>query len=181
MKVYSFILSLGVVVLSESILFTFGSTAGDYTEIDKAALEKQIEANEKGNVCIELEAENVCEEKYSEEEKYMLAKIVMAEAEGCDIETKQLVVKTVLCRVESDKFPDTVEEVIFQKGQFTPVSNGRYNRVEPNNDCYEAVETVINDFDMYDEVLFFESSKGSTWHSRNLDMVYEMPEMRFYR
>lgn len=64
------------------------------------------------------------------EDAYMLAKIAMAEAESEDTEGKALVMLVVLNRVWSDEFPDTIAGVIFQDGQFSPISNGRYDEVK---------------------------------------------------
>ena len=48
------------------------------------------------------------------EDAYLLEKIAMAEAEGEGVEGKALVMLVVLNRVWSDRFPDTIEEVIFR-------------------------------------------------------------------
>ena len=45
----------------------------------------------------------------------------MAEAEGEGTEGKALVMKVVLNRVESREFPNSIEDVVFQPGQFEPV------------------------------------------------------------
>lgn len=125
----------------------------------------------------------------SEDDKYLLAKIAMAEAEGESIDTKVYVILTVLNRVYSEDryFPDTVEEVIFQssKGvyQFSPVMpNGRWWKVEPNEECWEAVEIVNSmEEDISMGALYFESCKGESWHSRNLEFLLESDDMRFYK
>lgn len=52
---------------------------------------------------------------WSAQESYLLARIAMAEAEGCNTQTKTLIIMCVLNRVWSDEFPDTIEEVIFQE------------------------------------------------------------------
>ena len=76
------------------------------------------------------------------EDAYMLAKIAMAEAESEDTEGKALVMLVVLNRVWSDEFPDTIAGVIFQDGQFSPISNGRYDEVKPDADCYRALQLI---------------------------------------
>lgn len=48
----------------------------------------------------------------------MIAKVVHAEAGNQSLEGKRMVAAVVLNRVESETFPDTVDEVISQKGQF---------------------------------------------------------------
>ena len=120
---------------------------------------------------------------WSTEESYLLARIAMAEAEGCNIQTKTLIIMCVLNRVWSDEFPDTIEEVIFQENQFSPIDNGRWDRVEPNEDCYEAVKVVMEaKYDYSGGATYFEScSNEDNWHSRNLEFLYESEGIRFYK
>lgn len=116
-------------------------------------------------------------------DSYLLAKIAMAEAEGCNTQTKTLIIMCVLNRVWSDEFPDTIEEVIFQENQFSPIDNGRWDRVEPNEDCYEAVKVVMEaKYDYSGGATYFEScSDEDNWHSRNLEFLYESEGIRFYK
>ena len=120
---------------------------------------------------------------WSEEESYLLAKIAMAEAEGCNTKTKTLIIMCVLNRVWSDEFPDTIEEVIFQENQFSPIDNGRWDRVEPNEDCYEAVKVVMEaKYDYSGGATYFENcADEDNWHSRNLEFLYESEGIRFYK
>ena len=122
--------------------------------------------------------------KYSSaKESYLLAKIAMAEAEGCNTQTKTLIIMCVLNRVWSDEFPNTIEEVIFQENQFSPIDNGRWDRVEPNEDCYEAVKVVMEaKYDYSGGATYFENcADEDNWHSRNLEFLYESEGIRFYK
>lgn len=119
---------------------------------------------------------------WTEENEYMLMKIAMAEMESESIESKALVIRIVLNRVESDSFPNTIKEVLYQKNQFTPIWNGRYDRVEPNEDCKEALEMVRYGWDESQGATFFElTSDESTWHSRNLQKLFELEHTTFYK
>lgn len=122
---------------------------------------------------------------WSAEESYLLAKIAMAEAEGEDIEGKALVILTVLNRVWSDLpyFPDTIEEVIFQNGAFTPITNGRWNRVEPDEDCWAALELVqVKHWDESYGALYFERTADEpTWHAKNLQELFVHGNHTFYK
>jgi N-acetylmuramoyl-L-alanine amidase len=120
---------------------------------------------------------------WDSEDSYLLMKIAMAEAEGEDIEGKAYVMMVVLNRVKSDEFPNTVRDVIFEKKQFSPISNGRYDRVEPNEECYEALRMVMVDkWDKSQGALYFESNKDpDNWHSRNLEYLYTHGCHRFYK
>ena len=120
---------------------------------------------------------------WSAKESYLLARIAMAEAEGCNTQTKTLIIMCVLNRVWSDEFPDTIEEVIFQENQFSPIDNGRWERVEPNEDCYEAVKVVMEaKYDYSGGATYFENcADEDNWHSRNLEFLYESEGIRFYK
>lgn len=120
---------------------------------------------------------------WSVEDSYLLAKIAMAEAEGCNTRTKTLIILCVLNRVKSDEFPDTIHDVIFQTNQFSPIDNERWDRVEPNEDCWEAVKVVMEaKYDYSGGATYFEScSDEDNWHSRNLEFLYESEGIRFYK
>ena len=118
---------------------------------------------------------------WDSEDAYLLAKIAMAEAEGEDVEGKALVILVVLNRVWSGKFPDSIPEVIFQDGQFSPVSNGRFDRVEPDRECYEALELIqLNKWDESQGALYFESDGKSNWHRNNLQFLFQHGNHYFY-
>lgn len=128
------------------------------------------------------------DEKFTEDDKYLLAKIAMAEAESQNIQTKTLVIMSVLNRVESEDFPDSIQEVIFQNSngtyQFSPVmQGGRWWTTEPNEDCYEAVKVVLESpIDYSDGALYFEScEEEENWHSKNLTYLYQSQDLRFYK
>lgn len=120
------------------------------------------------------------------EDSYLLAKIAMAEAEGCDTHTKELVILTVLNRVHSDSFPDTISDVIYQKlngvPQFSPTVSNRWE-LEPSEDCWLAVENVMMaEYDFSQGCLYFESCEDEdNWHNRNLEFLFESGGIRFYK
>lgn len=114
------------------------------------------------------------------EDERMLAKIAMAEGES--VEGKALVILVVLNRVWSDEFPDSIEEVIFQKNQFSPVAEGgRYWTTEPDAGCYEALELVMGGWDESQGAFYFESTGRDGWHSQNLEFLFEFGGHKFYR
>lgn len=119
-------------------------------------------------------------------DSYLLAKLAMAEAEGEDTEGKALVVMVVLNRVWSDGFPETIEEVIMEEHngvhQFSVTQeDGRWWKVEPDADCYEAVEMVMAGWDESQGALYFESRSDSTWHQKNLDFLFQHGRHFFYK
>lgn len=157
------------------------------TTIPKRMAYEQVQRQEpeqETEVCSELE----CNKDWSTDDNYLLAKIVMAEAEGCNIQTKVLVAMVVLNRVQSDQFPNTVHDVIFQQCaggtyQFSPIGDGRWDSVEPDRYCYKAIEIAKQSIcDCSGGALYFENcTDKDNWHSRNLEYLYESEGIRFYR
>lgn len=120
-------------------------------------------------------------EEINADDAYMLCKIAMAEAEGEDVEGKALVMLVVLNRTKAEGFPDTVSEVIYEKGQFTPVANGRFQKVEPNKECFEALQMIVSEkWDGSLGATYFESESSRTWHRDNLNYLYSHGGHDFY-
>lgn len=117
------------------------------------------------------------------EDAEMLMKIAMAEAEGESVDGKALVMLVVLNRAWSDEFPDSIEAVLFQKNQFSPVADGgRYWTTEPNAECAEALALVESGWDESQGALYFESAANEQgWHSRNLEFIFQYGGHKFYR
>ena len=93
---------------------------------------------------------------------YLISLFTMADAEGLFDVVKILVIDTILNRVDSEHFPDTVYEVIYQPNQFSSMWNGRVDRCEVRKDIcglvYEELESRTN----YD-VVFFTAGEYSAY------------------
>ena len=96
----------------------------------------------------------------------ILCCIVEAEAGGEDYLGKKLVAEVVLNRVESSKFPNTVEEVVFQQEdgvyQFSPVSDGRFYHVTVSEETKQAVDAALAGEDESKGALYFMNRKFSS-------------------
>lgn len=121
-------------------------------------------------------------------ERYELAKIVMCETEAESIHTKAMVAYVVLNRVNSPKFPNNIHDVIFQKykgtWQFSPLGDGSWRRKEPNAECYQVVDMIAGGQieDTSQGATYFEAVRnGRSWHSRNLEFLFQSDRTRFYK
>lgn len=92
----------------------------------------------------------------------LIALVTMAEAEGECEEGKRLVIDTILNRVDSAYFPDTVYEVIYQPNQFSSMWNGRVERCEVREDICELVYEEVESRSNYD-VIFFTAGNYSNY------------------
>lgn len=84
----------------------------------------------------------------------LLARLVEAEAGGEPYTGKVAVAAVVLNRVRSPRFPNTVSGVIYQPGQFTPVSNGRIN-LPASESSLRAARDAAGGYDPTNGALFF--------------------------
>ena len=106
----------------------------------------------------------------SKSELDMLAAIIQCEAEGESYKGKVAVGAVVLNRVKSNKFPNTIAEVIKQKGQFSPVASGRFARVlqkGANEECYKAARDALNGSNPIGNCLFFNTGYGKGFRIGN--------------
>lgn len=82
--------------------------------------------------------------KATSEDRELMARLVRAEATGEPFAGKVAVAVVVLNRVDSKDFPNTVHDVIYQSGQFTPVVNGQIN-VPATDEDYKAVDEALSE------------------------------------
>lgn len=111
-------------------------------------------------VPLELQVLTVPEKKIDEDltlsnnEIELIALVTMAEAEGECEEGKRLVIDTILNRMDSEYFPDTPYDVIYQPHQFSSMWNGRVDRCEVREDICQLVKEELKSRLNYD-VMFF--------------------------
>lgn len=69
----------------------------------------------------------------------MMARCVEEEAGNQGLEGKRLVASVIINRTKYPDFPDTIQEVIADPGQFTVYHNGSMEESEPTDETWEAV------------------------------------------
>lgn len=125
----------------------------------------------------------------SAEDYEALLRIVEAEA-GCEDENgKLLVANVVLNRVKSDKFPDTIEEVVMQQEngttQFSPVANGKFYTVEITDETIDVVNRALCGEDISQGALYFAARKYANpdrmkWFDNHLTFLFEYGGHEFF-
>lgn len=138
-------------------------------------MERKVEADE-AEVVSSTEIITLSQEDYNN-----LLRIVEAEASGEDEVGKILVANVVMNRVESEDFPDTITEVVFQKSngvtQFSPVANGRFWSVSISEETIEAVNKALSGEDYSQGALYFAARKyadsdNMRWFDEKLDYLF---------
>lgn len=78
------------------------------------------------------------------EEIELLGRIVQLEC-GYDIqESKCATIETIFNRIFDPRYPNTLEEVLSQKGQFSTWKNRSISKATPTDDTYNCINMVLN-------------------------------------
>ncbi|GIN61801.1 hypothetical protein J27TS8_17940 [Robertmurraya siralis] len=103
--------------------------------------------------------------KISSKEKDLLARLVEAEAKGESFEGKVAVATVVLNRVDSNQFPNSITNVIYEKVgnayAFSPVQNGEINK-QASEEATQAVEEALKSPDRLNNALYFYNPEIAT-------------------
>ena len=106
------------------------------------------------------------------------------------MEGKVLVGNVVMNRVKSEKFPDTITEVIFQKNektvQFSPTRKDTFTELEISEETKEAVNLVLAGTDYSQGALFFAARKRAkaesmSWFDTKLQYLFQHGGHEFYK
>lgn len=158
---------------------SLNETSQDFTELveelgkDIEAYKEELDNKERIILDFETKIENIVSNDiseettkeivkstydFTEEEITLIAKLTIAEAGNQSDYGKRFVIDTVLNRMDSPYFPDTVKGVIFQKYQFSPVWNGGIDKYVPDEHIIDLVKEEIKDR-TNSEVIFFTAGK----------------------
>ena len=93
----------------------------------------------------------------------LLAAIIQCEAGGESHTGKVAVGAVIMNRVRSSQFPNSITEVVYQSGQFSPVASGILSSVlsqGARSDCYAAAQEALNGSNPVGGALYFNSGSG---------------------
>ena len=109
------------------------------------------------------------------EELELMRKVVSAESRGESIEAQYSVACVILNRMASEMFPDSLEEVIMQKGQFSCVDNGAIYVVPITDSVEQACQMALQNNDVEDDVLWFRSNR----YHRGVPKAFQIGKLYF--
>ncbi len=126
----------------------------------------------------------------SAEEYEILTRIVEAEAGAEPYPTRLLIANIILNRVESERFPNNITDVVFQNNgktyQFSPISNGSYYSVTVKDGTRKAVEEALSGQDNSGGALYFmvrsiSSPKSVAWFDTALTKMGQIGEIEYFK
>lgn len=107
----------------------------------------------------EAERKRAQEIARNQEEENLLAALIYCEAGGEPYEGQVAVGAVVLNRVRSSSFPNSIEEVIYQSGQFGPAVTGKLGRVlasgKTTDSCRQAAKEALEGSNPIGDALYF--------------------------
>lgn len=122
------------------------------------------------------------EEEIDEETLELLAKIIYLEAGYEPFEGQVAVGNVILNRVASSQFPNTIREVIYHPGQFSPVSSGEFETAVPSDTAYRAALEALSGTNYAGDALYFFNPRV-TKHTffTSKEVVVEIGNHRFIK
>lgn len=133
-------------------------------ENETVAAELRAGKRSEGKKARESTMPSAAERKAMEEmaELELLACCTFAEAGNQGYEGMRKVTAVILNRVNDERFPDTIADVILQKNQFEVVSRGTIYTVDPTEECFNAVRDELTERSDTD-ILFFRTGRYSDY------------------
>lgn len=143
--------------------------AKNAAEIAEAAKKAQDIANSLGDKMDDLGISTTIKPTYgipyegTASDLVLLATIIYCEAGAEPFEGKCAVGACVINRVRSPEFPDTIIGVIYDPGQFTPVTTGRFALALAQgvpDECYKAAQMAMDGYNNIGDYLYFRTPNG---------------------
>ena len=96
------------------------------------------------------------------EEVNLLARCCSAEAGSTNYESQKGIAQVILNRVENERYPNSIEEVIYQDGQFGVVKNGAINKSASEETLYNVINVILYGYDFPSDVLSFRAERAGS-------------------
>lgn len=119
---------------------------------------------------------------YDPETMFWLSRIIYAESGNQPLEGQMAVGNVVMNRVRHPAYPNTVQEVLAQKNQFSPYRSGALADRTPNSSSILAAKLVLDggEVALTKGALYFDSTNHS-WAAKHKEYVATLGGHNFYR
>lgn len=105
---------------------------------------------------IAVETETEAEVSYSDDDLWYMSHTVQAEAGYCEREMQEGVASVIMNRVNSGLFPNTVQEVILQPGQYSTASY--LSTQEPTEQVIDVCIDILENGSKYPETVLYQAN-----------------------
>ncbi|EKN71227.1 cell wall hydrolase [Schinkia azotoformans] len=116
----------------------------------------------------------------NQDDLLLLATLIEAEAGDEPFIGQVAVGNVIVNRINDSRFPDTIEAIINEPGQFTPVSTGRINSVKPSQSSIEAAKKALQgEKPVKNAVYFFNKANTTNQFLLAREVVLDIGNHRF--
>ena len=135
------------------------ASAQEMTDASQQVIAENI-AREKAEQAAREQAEREAREAYVRANQELMASIIYCEAGNQPYEGQVAVGAVIMNRVKSGSYPDSIEAVIYQSGQFGPAATGWLNRVRSSKGysqtALQAAVDALNGSNPIGNCLYFD-------------------------
>ena len=110
-------------------------------------------------------------QKYTGDDLWYLSRVIQSESGYCSREMQEAVGSVVLNRVEDERFPDSIPEVIEQPGQYSTVSSLASNEPTPEA-LAVAVDLLENGSKLPEDILYQANFPQGTYTYKTISTSY---------
>ncbi|MDO9534365.1 MAG: cell wall hydrolase [Bacillota bacterium] len=165
MKNYIIVLICFFLLLSDPL--EAKAITGNPVSEDSSLAKARVEQKDEGvnsEEDMDLEEEENLRGEFDEKDIDLLARLVYAEAKGEPYKGKVAVAASVMNRIDSPLYPNSVSDVVYQKNfgfQYCPVRNGQINQ-KADEASFQAVEEALKGNDPTNGALSFYNPSNSS-------------------
>jgi hypothetical protein len=116
----------------------------------------------------------VYDRAYTDEDLYLLSKIVTVESGDTSLEMAMAIANTILNRVKDDSFPGTIEEVIYQVDehvQFPPAHKETFESLQPKPISIAAAKKALEGINNIGDSLYFNNQPFASKVDDFIDVI----------
>lgn len=177
-------------LLEKNIQEDLAQSALEIEAVEKEVLMQAQQAKEEEAEKARKEQERLKREQevisYSDSDYEVLLRIVQAEAGICDERGKILVANVIINRVKSSEFPNSITAVVYERTQFSPVSDGTIKTCKVTQQTIDCVDRALAGEDYSEGALFFmnrgrSQSSNVRWFDGRLTFVLKHEKHEFFK
>ena len=160
---------VNVALVKDSIIYSSNLDLKYSKKIAKEREKKQsndvLDKADSENIVVKPDDYSSSHKSLPQQHNSLLYSLVQAEAGNQDIDGCRLVADVVLNRIDSEKFPNTMEEVIYAPGQFSVIKNGAFKKAqgEISEKVVQAVDMELSGKRLNNDVLYFNNKPNGGW------------------
>lgn len=125
-----------------------------------------LHIEEKESVVVNASQSYICEwldTEISQEDFELLCRTTFCEAGNQDFETQKMVCLTILNRLKSNKFPDTIHDVVYSKNAYEVTTWGDFESREWTEQVELAVLSALEENNHPEDMFYFRTEHFHTF------------------